>query len=97
MKTLEKQRDEALLKMECSTVEKSKLADSYRQKILALESKVKEISNKEKIKEKVDKQVSFHKNKIKDLDESIKKIKKQKDDLLKKMKEETSKFVFHLF
>ena len=96
MKVLEKQKEEALLKMESSTFEKEKLAEIYKQKILALENKVKEISNKEKIKEKVNYQLANQKNKIKDLDDEIKKMKKQKVDLFKKLKEEAHKLNYFL-
>jgi len=94
VKALEKQRDEALSKVSGAMVDndKNKVITTYKQKISELETKMKDFRKKEREQQSLMKLVESQRNKIVHLDDEIKKIKTQKMQLHKKVREETEKF-----
>jgi len=94
VKLLEKQRDEALNKASSAMQEndKNKIIVTYKQKLNDLESKIKEFKKKEKEQQSLMKLVESQRSKIQQLDDEIRKVKVQKIQLHKKVKEEIEKF-----
>ena len=66
--------------------EKIKIEESYKQKIMDMESKLKNFIKKDKAQDTLFKQLNLQQTKISDLDQEIKKTKKQKVEIIKAMK-----------
>ena len=93
LKATVKQREQAISKEGSDHKgEKNKMANNYKTKILELESKLKEFKKKEKAQYHLTKTVQTQQSKITNLDEEIKKMKNQKVNLSKKIREEAEKF-----
>lgn len=95
LKGLEKKRDQALSKIQSSAQhenERNKIIVNYKQKLTDLESKLGEFRKKEKGQDNLAKLVNNQKQKITQLDDEIKKIKSQKVQLHKKMREEHEQY-----
>lgn len=94
LKTLGKQRDEAISKMNTSLMDhdKNKVITTYKQKMSDMENRIKEYKQKEREQQNLLKLVNSQRTKIDQLDTEIKKMKAQKQQLHKKMREETEKF-----
>jgi hypothetical protein len=99
LKQLEKQRNEALNKLNVSTAsdqtlilsEKNRISASFKQKISELEGKLKEFQRKDQEQKLLMKQVHSLTSRIGSLDEEIKKSRTQRLELIKKLKEDTEK------
>ena len=97
---LEKERDQAVNKQPLNDngvnsaflMEKTKFLNINKQKMMELEAQIKDYKKKEKIQAGLLKQVSSQKNQLESLAEEIKSIKKQKLQLMKKLKEDTENF-----
>ena len=94
LKHLEKQKDEAISKVNVNHAdnERNKNVGVYKQKIADMDAKIKEFKKKEKEQQNMLKLVKNQRTKIEQLDGEIKKIRVQKTQLQKKMREEAERF-----
>ena len=88
MKQLEKERGESLKRAD-SAQQKSKLDESYKKKMKELEEKMRDIKGKDREQNTMLREANKVKERIKALEGEIDKMKLQKVNLLKKMKEES--------
>lgn len=79
-------------KPEAFSIEKARLLSTNKARMQELESQIRDFKKKEKMKEGLLKQVSLQKTQLESLAEEIKAIKKQKIQLMKKLKEDSEAF-----
>ena len=91
---IEKQRDEAINRINTSALDadKTKITAGYKQKITELETKVKDWRKKDREQANLMKLVQNQQSKLNQLADEIKKIKNQKVEMHKKMREEQEKY-----